>query len=276
MIAVRHRAALLPAVLTVVAAVLALPSPAHAVVRGFDVKLTQVPATFVAGQGAQSVTAVVSTDTAPRCQKVRWSMLLRVLDGVTLDDVKVTRIEDGGEFPVRAQVDGDTARLTDTQFDPGELCRGRTVTARYAVAFDGDAPQGRVAFEVQAFTATNLLLQQASTISRVAGTTGPEPTGAATPSPSPTGSDDAGAGAGDDASAEPSDSAAAPAATATATEGISANAAAANGGVPSLLGPGLIVGALFVFAGMGILLRLRSRARAPKTRPMPTSFYPAP
>jgi hypothetical protein len=268
MIAVRHRTALLSAVLAVAAAVLVLPSPAHAVLPGFDVALTQVPDAFVAGQEPRSVTAVIATDTAGRCQKVRWSMLLRVFDGPTLDDVKITRIEDGGEFLVRSQVQGDTARLTDVQVDPGELCPGRTVTARYDMSFDDSAPAGRVSFEVQAFTTTGVLLQQAATTTRVDGRAAPTPTA----EPSPSGSDAAGAGAGGDASDEPSESAAAPAVTAPSD--VAANAAAAEGGIPSLLGPGLIVGALFVLLGVGILLRLRLRAKASAAPAMPTSFYP--
>jgi hypothetical protein len=280
MIAVRHRTALLSTILAVATAVLALPSPASAALAGFQVRLS-APDAFKAGANPRPIEAVVSTDTARRCQKVRWSMLLRVADGVTFDDVKVTRIENGAEFPLLSQINGDTARLTDEQFDPGQLCRNSTVTARYDISFDANAPRGQIAYEVQALNANNVVLQQAAAASVVDGTGVATPTKTATPSPTPT---DSGAGAGADPTASddptasadvtdtPSDSAAAPAAT--STDGTQANAAASQGGVPSLLGPGLIIGALFVFIGVGILLRLRMRTKESKGHLPPTGFYP--
>jgi len=270
---VRHRVALVSAVLAVATAVLTFPSPANAALAGFQVRLS-APETLKAGANAKTVEAVVSTDTVRRCQKVRWSMLLRVTDGATFDDLKITRIEDDGEFPLQSQINGDTARLTDVQFDPGELCRGSTVTARYAIAFDGDAPQGRLAYEVQALNTNNVVLSQATATSEVDGTAAASPSPSeTTSSPAPDESDDAsGAGAADDATDEPSEDAEAPAVT--PTDDAPANAASAQAGVPSLLGPGLIVGALFVFVGVGILLRLRTRTKASQTPPMPSSFYP--
>jgi len=270
---VRHRSALISAVLAVVTAVLVLPSPASAALAGFQLRLS-APATLKAGANAKTVEAVVSTDTVRRCQKVRWSMVLRVADGLTFDDLKVTRIEDNQEFPLNSQINGDTARLTDVQFDPGQLCRGSTVTSRYDISIDDGAPSGRLGYEVQAVNADNEVFSQASATSQVDGTApaSPTPTETATTAPTPTESDDAadtGADA-DDATDAPSEAAAA----AVPTDGVSANSASAQGGVPSLLGPGLIVGALFVFIGVGILLRLRTRNKAPKAQPAPTSFYP--
>ena len=277
----RHRTALVSTVVAVATAVLALPMPASAALAGFQVRLTQAPDTFKAGANPRTVEAVVSTDTARRCQKVRWSMLLRVADGETFDDVKVTRIEDGAEFPLVSQINGNTARLTDEQFDPGQLCRNSTVTARYDISFDADAPRGQIAYEVQALNAQNVVLQQAAAASVVDGTGAAKPAKTATPSPTPTesrasavadptASDDS--TAGDDATDAPSDGAAAPAVTSTDAQ---ANAAAGQSGVPSLLGPGLIIGALFVFVGVGILLRLRMRNKESKSHHLPpTGFYP--
>jgi hypothetical protein len=274
MIAVRHRTALLSTILAVATAVLALPSPASAVLAGFQVRL-QAPDTFEAGENPRPIEAVVSTDSARRCQKVRWSMLLRVTGGLTFDDVKVTRIENGAEFALLSQISGDTARLTDDKLDPGQLCRDQTVTARYDVSFGADAPQGQIAYEVLALNTNNVVLQQAAAASTVEGTATVTPTKTATASPTPSQSaDDSGAGAGVDPAAsdaptdQPTESAA-PAATAD----IPANTAASEGGVPSLLGPGLIIGALFVFIGVGILLRLRMRTKEPKSHQLPTGFY---
>jgi hypothetical protein len=277
MIAVRHRAALVMTALAVSTAVVALAAPANAALPGFQVKIS-APGQFKAGANAKTVEAVVSTDTVRRCQKVRWSMLLRVADGVTFDDVKVTRIENGAEFALQSQIGGDTARLTDVQFDPGQLCRGSTVTSRYDISFAADSPAGRITYQIQALNAASVVLQEAAATSEVAGgaaappkataTPTPTPSKNATPTPEPSESDDAGAGAA--ATDDPTDDDAAVVPTAE----VQANTAAGEAGVPSLLGPGLIVGALFVFVGSGILLRLRLRSRAPKGRPMPTSFYP--
>ena len=270
----RQRAALLSIGIAVATAVLAVASPANAALPGFEVNLS-APGQFKAGADAKAVQAVVSTATVRRCQKVRWSMLLRVSGGVTFDDVKVTRIENGGEFPLQSQISGDTARLTDVQLDPGQLCRGSTVTARYDVSFGDDAPAGQVSYQIRALNVQNVVLQQAAATSRVDGEQAapkpsPTPTESKTakPAPSPSESDEASAAAV--APDDPSDDAAA----ALPTSQVQANATAGESGVPSLLGPGLIVGALFVFVGIGILLRLRLRSREPKGHPLPTSFYP--
>jgi hypothetical protein len=282
LIAVRHRAAaLVSTILAFAAGALVLPSPAAAVVDGFDVKITQLPGEFAAGENAGTVLAVASADDGKRCQKVRWSMVLR-LDGVDLDQVRVNRIEADASFPLRVQqVDDETARLTDVRLDPGVLCPGRTVTARYDVAFTGDA-NGEVSFEAEAFDAGTRLLESASASSRVVNGAEPAPkpkptesqTEEAAPTPEPTESgpvaDDATPG-----DEESSDAAAAPAET--TPNDLSANPAANAGNASSLLGPGLIVGAILVFLGVGLLLRLRMRNKEPKGPPqheMPTGFYP--
>ncbi|RZU48633.1 hypothetical protein EV385_0350 [Krasilnikovia cinnamomea] len=270
----RHRAALLLAVPVVAAAAafLVLPSAASAAPGpgGAEVRITEAPRTLDAGEDADTVTAVVTTDRGGRCRKVRWSAVLRA-EGPSLDQVRVQRIEDDGDFAVQVQAAGDAARLTDVQFDPGELCRGKTVTARYRIAVDEDAPQGRITLEVQAFEGGVRALGAAVTTATVQGEGAqPEPSESeeAEPSPSPDESDDTGGAAVGDTT-EPSGrnpGAAAPAAD---------NAASSSDGSSGLLGPGLIVGALLVFAGVGLLLRLRTRNRAAR-HPMPTSFYPAP
>jgi hypothetical protein len=296
LIAVRHRAAaLVSSILAIAVGALVLPSPAAAVVDGFNVKIVQLPGEFDAGANAGTVLAVVSADQDKRCQKVRWSMVLH-LDGVDLDQVRVNRVEADASFAVRVQeVDDETARLTDVQFDPGVLCAGRTVTARYDVAFTGDA-DGDVTFEAQALDAGTRLLQSASATSRVvnagAPAAKPKPTESkaeeATPTPEPAESaaagDDPTAGLpGDDATAGlPGDDAQSEAAAApdeTTPNDLSANPASKADNIPSLLGPGLIIGAILVFLGVGLLLRLRMRNKDPKDRPqqhqMPTGFYPS-
>jgi hypothetical protein len=266
MIAVRHRAAaLLVSILATAAATLLFAAPAGAAVEGFEVTITQLPQEFEAGASARTVEVVASTDNQGRCRKVRWSLVLTV-DGVDLDQVKVTRVEDDGDFPLQVRSDGDTARLTDVRFDPGSLCQGRTVTARYQVAFDDDA-DGRVTFNAQAFDAGTRLLEEASATTRVVGERAePSPSPSETPSEEPA----------EEPSDEPTEEAvAAPGPGDTPGTGPAANAASNEGGIPSLLGPGLIIGALLVFAGVGLLLRIRMRAnRAKPSHHLPTGFYP--
>jgi len=270
---VRHRAALLSAVLAMAAATLIMPGRAAAVEPGFRVDITELPETFTAGAGARTVTVVASSE-QNRCQKVRWSMLIAV-DGPALNDVEVARIEDGGDFPVRVGNAGaSTARITDVGLDPGQLCRGRTVTARYRIGFADDADSGPVTFRVQAFNAGRTLLQEASSRSEVRG----EPaqpqkseSPSAEPSPSPAESSPAPEESADDegtAAPQPTD-------TRADLAAVPAAGAGGGGGTPSLLGAGLVVGGILVFLGVGLLLRLRLRARAPKhSAPLPTGFYP--
>lgn len=266
----RHRAALLSAILAVVAATLVLPGRASAVEPGFDVDITELPATFAAGAGARTVT-VVATSEQNRCQKVRWAMLIEV-DGPDLNEVNVARVEEDGDFPVQvANAGNGTARITDAQLDPGQLCRGRTVTARYQIGFDDEAESGRVSFRAQAFNAGGTLLQEASSRSEVKGEEEDEPERSPSPEASPSPSESAAEPeeSADEETAEPEPS--------DAEADIAAVPASGNDtGTPSLLGAGLIIGGILVFLGVGLLLRLRMRGRAPKTgNHLPTGFYPA-
>jgi hypothetical protein len=267
MIAVRHRAALLCAILAATAATLIMPGRASAVEPGFQVEITELPGTFTAGADARQVT-VVATSEQNRCVKVRWSLLVEV-DGPGLDEVEVARDEDG-DFPVQVQnVAAGTARITDVQLDPGLLCRGRTVTARYQIAFDDDADPGRVTFRAQAFNAGRTLLQETSSRSEVKGEQ-EEPEESKSPSPSPSESSPGPAEeeADNEAAAEPQP-------TSTDVDVAAVPTSGSNSGTPSLLGAGLIVGGILVFLGVGLLLRLRMRGRAPKHgSDLPTGFYP--
>ncbi|AGL18753.1 hypothetical protein [Actinoplanes sp. N902-109] len=269
----RYRAALAAAALAVAGATMVLPGRATAAEAGFAVRITELPATFGAGAESRSLTVVISSD-RDRCSKVRWSLLLRV-DGPALDDVKVTRVEDDGEFAVRRDDSGTTARITDVALDPGRLCRDRTVTARYQIRFGAGAATGSVTFQPQAFTATGNLLQETSGRSPVVGQ---EPAAAGTPAPSPSPTETAAAPADEESNSAEDDGAATDQPVTPSPGDLDAVPAAAEGGPPSLLGPGLIVGALLVFLGIGLLLRLRSRQRTTAARlaEPPTGFYPLP
>ncbi|PWR10944.1 hypothetical protein DKT68_07375 [Micromonospora acroterricola] len=229
---------------------LVLAAPAQA---AFATELSGLPARFTAGDQVRTVSAVVSrTDRRGGCVKVRWSMVLSV-QGIRLDQVKMDRVEETGDFPLEIRTEGDVARLTDRQLDPGTLCPGRTVTARYRVAFAEDVTDGRVTLAAEAYDANlRLLARQTATRSVV------------------------GAGGAQSASAEPSAPASEPAEAENDQAGETIGdqpvdaappAAGAGGPVAQTGGFGLVqaaflLGGLLLFLGVGLLLRLRHLTRA--------------
>lgn len=253
--AVRVGAAALCATVAGVGVALLVQEPARAA-EGAQVRFTELPPQFRAGAAPVNMTVVVSKRTDGDCLKVRWSMVIRA-DGFRLDQLQFDRVEETGSFPVDVQADGDVARLTDKQLDPGQLCRDRTVTARYRFRFDERVTDARVTFEAQALDANRRLLERATATRSVRGevkappTTPPEtvaPTATADPSAAPSG--EAGGGAGAPPADDPP-----PAAT-----GVSSNAGL---GVPPV---GFVVGALMVFLGLTLLLRLRKQLRRAPVR----------
>jgi hypothetical protein len=267
MVAVRYRTALLYATLAVATAVFAVPGPATAAVPGFQVQITELPGRFAAGAGPGTMTVVASTDVGRRCQKVRWSMLMKV-NGISLDQVRVDRVEDTGSFPLTVQANGDTARLTDVQVDPGELCRGRTVTAQYRLTFDQEVTDGQVTLQAEAYDTTERLLQLASATREVVNgerQAEPNPSEDAEPGPSPT---------EDDEAVEEETPENSPTAAEQTGGAISAVPASKDGGDSSLLGVGVIVGAVLIFLGVGLLMRLRLRNRRTDQLTTTQPFYP--
>lgn len=253
-------------------ACLMVTTPASAAVDGFDVKFGQSPATFTIGKDASTLTAVASTDRQRRCFRVRWSLTIRT-DGVSLDQVRVNRVENGQSFPVRAQLGEEAARITDVQPDPGQLCRDRTVTGRWDISFTGP-DNGRVTFEARALDVGGRELAASSTGSRVVTPVAARPsrTPSASPSPSPSLTEEPTEDVVDDTAPQP--------------DRTSAAALDPAAGTPSVLGPGLIIGAVLVFLGVALLLRIRSRNRRDgqggqpgwqaQTQTLPTGFYTMP
>jgi uncharacterized membrane protein len=166
---------------------------------------------------------------------------------------------------VRATVQDDTAVVVDADLDPGELCRGRTVTGRWDIAFTGP-DDGSVTFEARAADVDGRVLSSATATSRVISSV------ADRPSPTPTATTESPAPDEE----EPSEEATAdtPRNERTSSE---STALERTSGTPSVLGPGLIIGALLVFLGVGLLLRLRTRNRALAAESaLPTGFYSRP
>lgn len=245
----------------------ALPAAPAGAAPGFNTAITELPGRFVAGRGAETVRAVISTTLDGDCQKVRWSLVLR-LQGVRPNQVEVDRVENGS-FPVEVRAEGNGTRLTDRQLDPGSLCRNRTVTAQYRIAVDDAAPNGRITLAVEAFDAGGRLLDRGSATREVTGsaqnrrrTPAPKPTRPSPTEATPTetveteaaddespvpaegaGDDGYGEGGGADSDAERS-------------------SAAANGGGIGLTQIGFIGGGVLLFLGVGLLFRLRNRDRS--------------
>ncbi|MCX5117959.1 hypothetical protein OG992_12295 [Micromonospora sp. NBC_00362] len=235
---------------------LAVAAPAQA---AFTTEMSGLPGRFTAGEQVRTISAVVSqTDRRARCAKVRWSMVLTVQGGLRLDQVKMDRVEENGDFPLEIRTEGDVARLTDRQLDPGTLCPGRTVTARYRVAFAEDVTQGRVTLAAEAYDANlRLLARQTATRSVVgvggAPTSTPKPT--ATP-PEPTESASAPAEGESTATEEPVEEYPADAAPPAA------NRPVAQSGAFGVVQLAFLLGGLLLFLGVGLLLRLRHLTRA--------------
>ncbi|SNY73829.1 hypothetical protein [Paractinoplanes atraurantiacus] len=239
-------------------------TPARADVDGFSVKLDQAPATFTIGKAAKTLTAVVSTEReSRRCLKVRWALTVET-KGVSLDQIRVGRVENNQDFGVRAQIENDAAQIVDERLDPGQLCRDRTVTGQWTVAFTGP-DDGEVTFTARALDATGRVLSTTGSSAQVVTPVAASASPSASPSPSPSPTEQAPVAGEDEAvvteDPEPSAAALVPASSST-----------------SVLGIGLIIGALMVFLGVGMLLRLRARNRrnAVLAAELPTGFYTAP
>ncbi|WP_234039132.1 hypothetical protein [Micromonospora coerulea] len=233
-------------------------APVRAAV-GFATELSGLPDEFTAGDGVETVSAVVSRSDGGGCVKVRWSMVLGV-QGLRLDQVKMDRVEDSGSFPLEIRTEGDVARLTDRQLDPGILCPGRTVTARYRVAFADDVTRGRVSFAAEAYDENLRLLARRTATRQVVGEDAEaSPSGAAEPTESSAApSDPAGEPAADDPVEEPTPSDEAVAEL--PPPGAAGRPVAQSGGFGAVQAA-FLLGGLLLFLGAGLLLRLRHLLR---------------
>lgn len=243
----------------------ALPARAAA---AFSTELSGLPDEFTAGNRVETLSAVVSRSDGGGCVKVRWSMLVRV-QGLRLDQLKVDRVEDSGSFPLEIRTEGDTARLTDRQLDPGVLCPGRTVTARYRVAFAEDVGRGRVSFAAEAYDPQLRLLARRTASREVVGEEdSPTPTPAsAEPTETPTGEPSTEAPA-EEPTDEPTDAAVV---EPPAPGGVAGRPVADSGGF-GLVQAAFLLGGLLLFLGAGLLLRMRRLLRPAADPELPPSF----
>jgi hypothetical protein len=178
-------------------AAVAPATPATSAARGVSVEIVELPDELVAGGPPARLTVVASRSGGGGCFKVRWSTLLR-LDGLRADQLRVERIEEG-PFPVDVREVNGATRITDQRFDPGSLCRNRTVTARYDLTVAVDAADGRITLRTEAYAADRRLLDSEEASRDVLGG-GPPATASAEPSADPadesTGAPAGGAGSG--------------------------------------------------------------------------------
>ena len=265
------------AALAVAAATVAWAAPAQADTPGFAVNITQAADTFTVGKGAHTLSAVVSTDRQlPRCLKVRWDLVIST-DGISLDQIRITRVENGRSFPARTDLQEDSAQVVDAQPDPGQLCRDQTDTGTWAVAFTGP-DNGSVTFSARALSEQGRVLATGQASSQVV--TPVADKRSKSPSASASASASADPSASPSFSPEPTE--AAVIAPAVRESSADPAALAKNTSGLSVLVPGLIVGAVLVFFGVALLLRLRSRSRRnpagwqQDTRTLPTGFYNMP
>ncbi|WP_026268608.1 hypothetical protein [Micromonospora sp. CNB394] len=227
----------------------ALPARAAA---AFSTELSGLPDEFTAGNRVETLSAVVSRSDGGGCVKVRWSMLVRV-QGLRLDQLKVDRVEDNGSFPLEIRTEEDTARLTDRQLDPGVLCPGRTVTARYRVAFAEDVGRGRVSFAAEAYDPQLRLLARRTASREVVGEEAPTPAPtSAEPTETPTGEPPA-----EEPTDEPTD---ATVVEPPAPGGVAGRPVADSGGF-GIVQAAFLLGGLLLFLGAGLLLRMRRLLR---------------
>ncbi|MFF4878840.1 hypothetical protein [Micromonospora sp. NPDC000668] len=230
---------------------LVLAAPAQA---AFTTELSGLPARFTAGDQVRTVSAVVSrTDRRGGCVKVRWSMVLSV-QGIRLDQVKMDRVEETGDFPLEIQTEGDVARLTDRQLDPGTLCPDRTVTARYRLAFAEDVTEGRVTLAAEAYDANLRLLARQTATRSVVGVGG-VPSRSAEPTGTPAEPSDPANAPGEEESVGPVGEQPVDAAPPEAGRPVS------QAGGFGVTQAAFLLGGLLLSLGLGLLLRLRHLTR---------------
>lgn len=234
----------------------ATASPAFAI-EGVSLQITQMSDRFEPGE--QAGLTVVASKSSGGCLRVRWAMALRV-EGMRLDQVQVIRVEQNRAFPLEVRNEGDdSAQFTDAQFDPGTLCRNRTVTAQYALRFADGISDGRLALEVGALDARRRLLETTSATRNIRGgeAASPTPTRSASPSPDPEPTPSASPAESEEAVvAEETE---APVAGTGAGDAIDATPASSSSG---LLPVGLAIGGLIFLLGLAILVRARRRLLA--------------
>ncbi|NLU79433.1 hypothetical protein HCA58_13775 [Micromonospora sp. HNM0581] len=177
----RHTARLVAVCVFLVALVVLGGAPAHA---DEDRVRVRSAGSFTAGRSAEGVTVEVRKRT-DGCARVRTVLGLSLPD-VRVDQVAVQANVGGRWEPVGIAGQAGLVTTAPVAPDRDEICRGKSVTMRYRVAFAADAPGGRLVVTGEASTAQGAVLGRAAASSRVdGGRTPATPSASPTPTPSP-------------------------------------------------------------------------------------------
>ncbi|MEU1601733.1 hypothetical protein [Micromonospora matsumotoense] len=176
------------------------------------------------------------------------------LAGVTADQVRV-EVNAGGRWSsVPVSGDGGVVRISRTSPADPPLCKGKSSTVRYRVAFLAGAPAGRLDVVGEVTTAVGRLIGRGTDTSRVggraAGTPTPSPTPTRKPTPTPAATTPA-------LAAEP-----------VATQAVLAAPPAGRAAAAETSGGSMIMyaGIALVILGAGLIALLIFRSRADRAR----------
>ncbi|MGK5676346.1 hypothetical protein ACSNOB_26325 [Micromonospora sp. URMC 106] len=141
---------------------------------------------FTAGGSAEGVSIEVRRR-SDGCVLLRTALGLR-LGGLRADQVRAQVNVGGHWFPVSLSGGGGSVATPATSPANPRLCKGKSITVRYRVAFAAGAPNGRLTVTGEASNALGRLLGRGAEASRVVGgraTASPSPTPSKKPSPTP-------------------------------------------------------------------------------------------
>ncbi|MGW4497196.1 hypothetical protein ACWENR_01050 [Micromonospora sp. NPDC004336] len=141
---------------------------------------------FTAGGSAEGVSIEVRKR-SDGCVLLRTALGLR-LGGLRADQVRAQVNVGGRWFPVSLSGGGGSVATPATAPANPRLCKGKSATVRYRVAFVAGAPDGRLTVAGEATSALGRLLGRAAEASRVVGgraSASPTPTPSKKPSPTP-------------------------------------------------------------------------------------------
>ncbi|MGC1213154.1 MAG: hypothetical protein WA890_18040 [Micromonospora sp.] len=214
--------------------------------------------------GSPGTVAVEVRKRTDGCVLLRTGLGLQ-LGGLEANQVRVQVNVAGQWWPVGVSGGGGTVTTSRTSPANPSLCKGKSITVRYRVAFLSGAPGGRLTVVGEAVTAFGRLLARGAVSSRVVGAeraVTPSPTPTKKPSPTPTPS----AVATEPLSA--ADTASAVAAALDPVAGQSAAAEESSGGSPIMF-----FGIALVLVGIALIVLLVRRNRAEKVDD-PAGGYP--
>ncbi|WP_205789397.1 hypothetical protein [Micromonospora sp. HM134] len=221
--------------------------PAHA---DEDRVRVRAPGGFSAG-GSPGGIAIEVRKRTDGCVLLRTGLGLS-LAGVGADQVRV-EVNVGGRWStVPVSGGGGVLQVSRTSSAGPPLCKGKSSTVRYRVAFLAGAPAGRLDVVGEATTAVGRLIGRGADTSRVGGRAAGSPTPAPTPTRKPTPTPDATTPAPAPTTAVAGAALAAPAAGPTGT----AAAETSGGSMTMFAGIALVI----LGAGLIALLIFRSRA----------------